>query len=185
MAELSVVAALVVGFVLFVRWIWREGSFPQATTQTARSKHTSRPIQHGRERILFVCTHNSARSQMAEAMLRDMAGDRFDVASAGTSPTSVHPLAESVMADRGLSLRSHHAKPLSEMGTGWDYVITLCDEAFEECPEFPAKTCRLHWSIKDPVSAGTAAEQLEAFRRVRDDLVNRIERWVADRRTRV
>jgi protein-tyrosine-phosphatase len=119
---------------------------------------------------------------MAEAMLRDMASDRFHVASAGTSPTSVHPLAEAVMADRGLSLRSHHSKSLREVGTRWDYVITLCDEAFEECPEFPAKTCRLHWSIEDPSRPKESESgQVDAFCRVRDDLAVRLRRWLAER----
>jgi arsenate reductase len=82
----------------------------------------------------------------------------------------------------GLSLRSHRSKPLSKVGTRWDYVITLCDEAFEECPEFPAKTCRLHWSIEDPARLKeTREEQMEAFCRVRDDLALRLRRWVADR----
>jgi arsenate reductase (thioredoxin) len=89
------------------------------------------------------------------------------------------------MRDRRLSLRTQHAKPLSEMGTRWDYVITLCDEAFEECPDFPAKTCRLHWSIEDPSRPKeTRAEQIDAFRRVRDDLAVRLRRWLAEREER-
>lgn len=183
MADLVLLALLLGGYVLFFRWIWREDPrFRQPTTCPAAAAPATPAAQQS---VLFVCTHNSARSQMAEALLREMAGDRFHVASAGTSPTSVHPLAEAVMADRRLTLRSHRAKPLAEMGTRWDYVITLCDEAFEECPDFPAKTCRLHWRIEDPSrSKETAEEQLEAFCRVRDDLALRLRRWVAEREER-
>lgn len=86
------------------------------------------------------------------------------------------------MMERGLNLSSHRAKSLVEVGSGWDHVITLCDAAYEQCLEFPAKTSRLHWSIEDPArAAGPLAQQLEAFRRVRDDLAARLGRWVADR----
>lgn len=86
------------------------------------------------------------------------------------------------MDEIGLSLASHRAKSLGEAGSRWDYVVTVCDTAYEQCPEFPAKTCRLHWSVEDPSRAtGPAAQQLEAFRRVRDDLAERIRRWIADR----
>ena len=88
-------------------------------------------VPESQSHVLFVCTHNSARSQMAEALLRQMGGDRFYVASAGATPTRVHSLAEQVMAERGVSLRGHRAKQISEMGTRWDYVITLCDAAYE------------------------------------------------------
>jgi protein-tyrosine-phosphatase len=119
---------------------------------------------------------------MAEALLRDLAGDRFYVASAGTAPTAVHPLTKKVMAARGLDLRTHRAKRLDEMGIRWDYVITLCDEAFEQCPDFSLKTCRLHWRIEDPTRPReTQSQQLDAFLRVRDDLAVRILRWVDER----
>jgi protein-tyrosine-phosphatase len=119
---------------------------------------------------------------MAEALLRDMAGHGFRIASAGTSPTSVHPVAEAAMAERGLTLRAHRAKRLDEVGARWDYVITLCDQAFEQCPDFSDKTSRLHWSIEDPSRPReTGAEQLEAFCRVADDLAARLRRWVAER----
>jgi arsenate reductase len=86
------------------------------------------------------------------------------------------------MADRGLSLQSHRSKSLGEVGTRWDYVITLCDEAFEECPDFPDKTCHLHWSIEDPSRPKeTESEQVDAFCRVRDDLALRLRPWVAER----
>jgi arsenate reductase len=85
------------------------------------------------------------------------------------------------MAERGLSLSSHRAKSLAEVGTRWDYVITVCDAAYEQCPEFEAKTSRLHWSVEDPSRVpGTPTQQLEVFRRVRDDLAERVGRWLAD-----
>ena len=86
------------------------------------------------------------------------------------------------MSERGLSLGTHRTKALAEVGARWDYVITVCDAAYEQCPEFEEKTSRLHWSIDDPArAAGPLAQQLEAFRRVRDELAERIRRWVADR----
>jgi arsenate reductase len=175
------VGLLLVTYATFVWFIWRDANLRDVVTFQAPTKRKSAEGRV-RERVLFVCTHNSARSQMAEALLRDFAGDEFDIASAGTAPTSVHPLAEAVMAERGLSLRSHRSKPLSEVSTRWDYVITLCDRAFEDCPDFPAKTSRLHWSIEDPNRpAATPEEQLDAFCRVRDDLAVRLRRWVAER----
>lgn len=172
---------LVAGYATFIWWLWREVGASPARRTSARALEAKRPglIQ---ERVLFVCTHNSARSQMGEALLRHAAGSRFHVASAGTAPTQIHPLAEQVMTERGLSLSSHRAKALGEVGARWDYVITVCDAAYEKCPEFDDKTSRLHWSIDDPSRAvGSPAQQLEAFRRVRDELAERIRRWVADR----
>jgi arsenate reductase len=176
---------LLVAYVVFVWYLWREtGGTAWARSEPARTtqqEHTDGT----QERVLFVCTHNSARSQIAEALLRHMAGTRLVVASAGTTPTRVHPLAEQVMAERGLSLGSHRAKSIIDVGTRWDYVITVCDAAFERCPEFPAKTSRLHWSVEDPSQAtGTGLQQLDAFRRVRDDLAERITQWVADQAER-
>jgi arsenate reductase len=168
------------GYAAFVWWLWREVGAPPARRRAAATQ-AERPRER-QERVLFVCTHNSARSQMAEALLRHVAGSRFLVASAGTAPAQIHPLAEQVMAERGLSLRSHWPKALGEVGTRWDYVVTVCDAANERCPEFEAKTSRLHWSIDDPSrEEGRYAEQLEAFRRVRDELGEQIHRWVADR----
>ena len=172
---------LLVAYVVFVWYLWREtGGTSAARIDPARTKL---PVatDGAQQRVLFVCTHNSARSQIAEALLRQAAGTRFVVASAGTEPTRVHRLAEQVMAERGLSLRFHRAKSIADVGTRWDYVITVCDAAFEQCPEFPDKTSRLHWSIGDPSqTVGTDLQQIEAFRRVRDDLAERVGRWLAD-----
>ena len=134
-----------------------------------------------RRRVLFLCTHNSARSQMAEGFLRAWAGDRFAVASAGTEATRVHPLALRAMAERGIDLGAHASKTLDGLlAEPWDYVITVCDSASERCPVFPARTTRLHWSFEDPSRAeGTDEERLRTFRRARDQLLERIRAWIA------
>lgn len=135
------------------------------------------------QRVLFLCTHNSARSQMAEAFLRALAGDRFEVASAGTEATRVHPLAIRAMAEVGIDLGAHTSKlvgPLVE--EPWDYVITVCDAANEACPLFPRKASRLHWSFPDPSqAAGTEDQRLETFRRVRDQIHGTLTDWLASR----
>lgn len=107
-----------------------------------------------RARVLFLCTHNSGRSQMAEGFLRSVAGDRFDVASAGIEATCVHPLAIRVMDEVGVDLRGHTSKTLGRLiDQPWDYVITVCDSANERCSVFPRPTTRLHWSFNDPSHA--------------------------------
>jgi arsenate reductase len=134
-----------------------------------------------RRRVLFLCTHNSARSQMAEGFLRTRAGDRFEVASAGTEATRVHPLAIRVMGEAGIDLRGHTAKSLDQfLQEPWDYVITVCDSANEGCPLFPGRTTRLHWSFDDPSQAtGSDAERRQTFRRVRDEIARAITGWLA------
>jgi arsenate reductase len=105
-------------------------------------------------RVLFLCTHNSARSQMAEGFLRAKAGDRFEVESAGTERTSVNPLAIRVMAERGIDISGHTSKVYDGLVEApWDYVITVCDDATERCPLFPGVQQRLHWSFPDPARA--------------------------------
>jgi len=133
-----------------------------------------------KQRVLFVCTHNSARSQMAEGFLRSLAGDRFEVASAGTEATRVHPLAIRAMADIGIDLGGHRSKIVDEfVHQPWDYVITVCDAANEACPVFPKKSSRLHWSFEDPSRAtGNDSQRLEVFRRVRDQIKRRITDWI-------
>lgn len=134
-------------------------------------------------RVLVLCTHNSARSQMAEGLLRALAPGRFEVASAGTEATRVHPLAIEVMRELGIDLGHHSSKTLDRfLGEPWDYVITVCDSASERCPIFPARTTRLHWSFEDPSAAvGTEAERLAVFRRVRDAIAARLRGWLAER----
>lgn len=133
-----------------------------------------------KQRVLFLCTHNSARSQMAEGFLRALAGDRFEVASAGTQATRVHPLAVRAMADLAIDLSGHTSKIVDDLvEQPWDYVITVCDAANETCPVFPKKSSRLHWSFEDPSeAAGTDDQRLEVFRRVRDQIKRRITDWI-------
>jgi arsenate reductase len=134
-----------------------------------------------RPRVLFLCTHNSARSQMAEGFLRAMAGDRFEPASAGTEKTSVNPLAIRVTAERGVDISGHASKLYSELQS-WDYLITVCDDANERCPWVPGSVTRLHWSFPDPSRAtGTEEERLEVFRRVRDQIHERLTAWLRSR----
>jgi arsenate reductase len=135
-----------------------------------------------RRRVLVLCTHNSARSQMAEGFLRALAGDRLDVASAGTEATGVHPLAIRAMDERAIDLRGHTSKTLDRFrAEPWDYVITVCDAASERCPLFPGRAQRLHWSFDDPSAApGNEAERLAAFRRVRDAIEARLRAWLAE-----
>ncbi len=135
-----------------------------------------------RRRVLILCTHNSARSQMAEALLRAFAGDAFEVASAGTEATRVHPLAVAAMAELGIDLGGHTSKTLDRfLGEPWDVVITVCDAANEACPVFPGARERLHWSFDDPSRAtGTDDERLVTFRRVRDQIARRLRDWLAE-----
>ena len=125
-------------------------------------------------RVLFVCTHNSA--QMAEGLLRHLAGDRFEVASAGTEATSVRPEAIRVMSELGLDISGHSSKTLERyLGEPFDYVVTVCDDANEACPVFPGAERRLHWSFQDPSRAeGSDDERLEVFRKVREEIQDRI-----------
>lgn len=123
-------------------------------------------------RVLILCTGNSARSQMAEGLLRHDAGDRFQVFSAGTRPTQVRPEAIAVMRELGIDISGHHSKSVDEFaGQPFDYVLTVCDNARESCPVFPAKTTAIHQSFEDPAACeGSADERMAAFRRVRDRL---------------
>jgi arsenate reductase (thioredoxin) len=134
-----------------------------------------------RTRVLFLCTHNSARSQMAEGFLRHLAEDRFDVASAGTEATRVHPLAVQAMREAGIDLSGHHSKTLDTvLDRPWDYVITVCDSANERCPLFPGRTTRIHWSFDDPSQVtGDENQRLQTFRRVRDEIQTRLRDWLA------
>ncbi len=127
-------------------------------------------------RILFLCTHNSARSQMAEAILRVLGGDRVEAASAGTEVTRVHPLAVREMAERGIDVVGQRSKHLNELlGQPFDTVITVCDNAAESCPVFPGDPKRLHWSLPDPSAVeGPEEVRAAAFQRTADELTARI-----------
>ena len=133
--------------------------------------------------VLFLCVANSARSQMAEGLLRSLGGDRFEVFSAGTKPSTVRPEAIAVMSELGIDLSSHRSKHVREFdGQRFDYVITVCDNANESCPVFPAETERIHWSVPDPAAVeGSETERLAAFRRVRDGLAETLRDFVRAR----
>jgi len=128
-------------------------------------------------RVLFLCTHNSARSQMAEGLLRHLASDRFEAHSAGTEATRVRPLAIKAMGELGIDISTQTSKTLDGyVDQRFDYVITVCDDANESCPIFPNATHRLHWSLPDPSKlTGTDEQQLAVYRQVRDELRARIE----------
>ena len=127
-------------------------------------------------RVLFLCTHNSARSQMAEGLLRHLAGDRFEVMSAGTESTFVRPEAIEAMSELGADISGQESKTLERyLGEPFDYVVTVCDDANEACPVFPGAEHRLHWSFQDPSRAeGSEEERLEVFRKVREEIQARI-----------
>jgi arsenate reductase len=129
-------------------------------------------------RVLFLCTHNSARSQMAEGLLRHLSRNHFEAMSAGTEATHVRPLAIRAMDEVGVDISAQKSETLGRyLREPFDYVITVCDEANEACPFFPGANERLHWSFPDPSKAqGTEEERLEVFRRVRDDIEDRIRR---------
>ena len=131
-----------------------------------------------RPAILFICTHNSARSQMAEGLLRARLGDRFEVASAGTAPGGVNPLAVEAMNEIGIDISGHTSRHVDEAtaGRSFDYVITVCDSARETCPYVPASRMNLHQSFEDPSAApGSHEERLAVFRRVRDEIAEWID----------
>jgi arsenate reductase (thioredoxin) len=130
-----------------------------------------------KSRVLFLCTHNSARSQMAEGLLRHLSGDRFEAMSAGTEATHVRLLAIRAMEEVGIDISDQESKtPDQYLGELFDYVITVCDDANEACPFFPGAQSRLHWSFEDPSRAeGSEEERLEVFRRVRDGIEARVQ----------
>ena len=130
-----------------------------------------------KRRVLFICTHNSARSQMAEGLLRFLGGDAFEAFSAGTEATFVRPLAIKAMSELGIDISGQQSKTLDGyLRQPFDEVITVCDTAAEACPVFPGAARRRHWSLEDPSKAtGSEEEQLAVYRRVRDELRSRIE----------
>ncbi len=127
-------------------------------------------------RVLFLCTHNSARSQMAEGLLRHLAGGRIEAHSAGTEATRVRPLAIRAMAELAIDISGQASKTLDRyLEERFDAVITVCDDANEACPVFPGAKNRLHWSFRDPSRAdGSEEERLEVFRTVRDEIQARV-----------
>ncbi len=135
-------------------------------------------------RVLILCTGNSARSQMAEGWLRHFGADRFAVESAGTKPAErVNALAVKAMEEVRIDISAQYPKHLERfLKDDWDYVITVCDRANEECPFFPGGKKRLHWSFEDPAAAqGSEEDRLAVFRRVRDQIRDRFEEFAGER----
>ena len=135
-------------------------------------------------RVLFLCTGNSARSQMAEGFLRKYAGDRFEAHSAGLEPKGIHPLTIKVMEEAGIDMSGHSSKGF-ETYLGkvlFQYLITLCDDAEKNCPTtWPGVSSRLHWAFEDPAALqGTDEEKLLKFRQVRDQIGQKIKAWIAE-----
>lgn len=133
-------------------------------------------VSKEKKRVLFICTHNAARSQMAEGLVRALYGNRCEVFSAGTDPGIVSPFAIKVMAEIGLDISSHYSKSIQEFSNqSFDYVVTVCDHAKESCPFFPGGKKILHQSFEDPSSlTGTEEENMAGFRRIR----NAIRSWI-------
>lgn len=131
-----------------------------------------------KKKVLFICTHNSARSQMAEGILRTLYGDRYEAYSAGTQPTKVNPYAIKVMSEIGIDISNHRSKSAEEFrGKEFDYVVTVCDNAKEACPFFPGGKTYLHKGFKDPSEfKGNENEIIAEFQRVRDE----IKRWIEE-----
>jgi arsenate reductase len=132
-------------------------------------------------KVLFLCTQNSCRSQMAEGLLRHLAGDKFEAESAGAQPTRLNPDAIKVMSEIGIDISGQQSKDVAQFwGKRISYAITVCDKARERCPIFPGSLWNLHWPIDDPTSAqGSPEERLVVFRRVRDDIARRVQEFVA------
>jgi len=135
---------------------------------------------HEQERVLILCTGNSARSQMAEGLLRHLGWERCEVSSAGTHPNCVRPEAIEVMRERGIDISGHRSKSVDEFsGREFDYVMTVCDNARDSCPVFPARKQRVHWSFDDPAAAsGDVESRLTVFRRVRDEIEIRLREFI-------
>jgi len=134
-----------------------------------------------RARVLFLCTGNSARSQMAEGFLRHLAGDRFEVLSAGIQPKGLNPLAVRVMREVRIDISGQRSKDVSEfLDQNVSWVVTVCDRAKESCPVFPSSAQRLHWSLDDPAEAeGSEEDRLAVFQRVRDEIASHIRDFIA------
>jgi len=135
-------------------------------------------VSREKKRVLFICTHNAARSQMAEGLLRALYGNRYEVFSAGTEPGRVSPYAIKVMAEIGIDIGAHRAKSLQEfLNQKFDYMVTVCDHAKESCPYFPGGKKILHQSFEDPSTlTGSEEEIIAGFRRIRDE----IRRWIEE-----
>lgn len=136
-----------------------------------------------KEHVLFLCTGNSARSQMAEALLRKYGGDRFDVYSAGLEPSVINPFTVKVLNEAGIDASAQYSKPLTTfMGKrDFDYLITVCSSADEKCPFFPGMGKRMHWPFEDPAALiGSDEEKTAKFREIRDQIEEKIKSWLEE-----
>ena len=135
-----------------------------------------------KKNVLFLCTGNSCRSQMAEGWLRHLAGDCFEVASAGTHPVGLNPYAVKVMGEAGVDISHHESERVDlYLNQHFHYVITVCDRAQETCPVFPGASTMLHWNFDDPAQAtGTYEQKLIVFRKTREEIADRIRRFLAE-----
>ena len=133
-----------------------------------------------RAKVLFICTGNSCRSQMAEGLLRSMAGDQYDVFSAGSHPSHVNPVVIEIMKEAGIDISNHTSDPIDDyLNLGIDVVITVCDSAQKICPVFPGNATYIHWSIEDPFQGWTFENsQLDSFRNTRDIIRNKIDGFI-------
>lgn len=133
-------------------------------------------------KILFLCYHNSARSQMAEGLLKKLAGEKFDVYSAGIKPSVVHPMAIQVMNEIGIDISEQKSKSVTDfLKDHFEYVITVCDSTRDKCPIFTGAAVRLHWPFEDPASASVSKEEkLNTFRKIRDQIKQKIIAWLEE-----
>ena len=136
-----------------------------------------------KEKIIFICTGNACRSQIAEGIMRQLAGDKFDVFSAGSHPSLVHPMSIKVMKEIGIDITTHTSDPiLNFLSKNINIVVTVCDNADKVCPVFPGKVERIHWSIKDPFKGWNShPDDLVNFRKTREDLTARIKNLIKSR----
>ena len=134
-----------------------------------------------KQRVLILCTGNSARSQMAEGIMRHIAGEKYEIDSAGIAPSIVRPEAIEVMREIGIDISNHRSKSVDEfLDRRFDYIITVCDNAKETCPVFSGEAERIHWSFVDPAeNQGSFEERLAEFRKVRDEIMDRLKKFVA------
>ena len=161
--------------------------FRQLYLQTGQSLHPAigsvspqphpQAVAYAKVRVLFLCTHNSARSQMAEGLLRKLGGDQVEVFSAGSEPTSIHPMAIKVMSRIGVDLSQQRSKHLNEfVGQNFDYIVTVCDRVREVCPVFPGDPEQIHWSFPDPAAIeGNQQTQERGFANTANQLAIRIQ----------
>ena len=140
-----------------------------------------------KKKVIFICTGNACRSQMAEGLLRHLAGDKFEVYSAGSHPSHLHPASIAVMAEWGIDIARHTAEPIDDyLETGIDIVITVCDNAQQICPTFPGNVKRIHWGLDDPYHGwGAKPEDLLPYREIRDELKDRIKVFLTEQNKKV